>query len=76
MNEGCYNCGREESYNGADNPEIRYLCPICTIFGLCKQEGVVEEFEKIEQELRKAKSPRLRISKKRQPKENKTLSNC
>lgn len=76
MNEGCYNCGREETYNGADNPDIRYLCAICTAFGLARQEGVIEEFERVEAELKKAKAPRLRISKKRQPKENKTLSTC
>jgi len=75
-NEGCTNCGTEEHYNGANNPDIRYLCSICTVFGVAKQEAVVKEFEAVELEIKRSKRPRIRLAKKRQKRLNKTLADC
>lgn len=76
MNEGCINCGREENYNGADNSAIRYLCSMCTVFGLAKQESALEEFEEVERQLKASKRPRVRISRAKKDKTKKTLSSC
>jgi hypothetical protein len=76
MNEGCINCGTEEDYNGADNPAIRYLCTMCTVFGLAKQEAIIKEFEEVERQIKQSKKPRLRLSKKREQRKNRTLSSC
>lgn len=72
-NEGCYNCGRSESYPGADNDSIRYLCGTCTAVGLARLGR--DEFERLEAERKEAKKPLLRVTrKKKEPK--KTLSSC
>lgn len=75
-NEGCYNCGREEDYNGAENPGIRYLCALCVNAGLLHTAR--EEFEAIERELKLRRKPllRMRRSKKDKQKAGTTLANC
>lgn len=76
MNEGCINCGRVEDYNGGDDPTIRYLCSVCVCCGLAKQEEVLRIYEEVETAIKAAKRPRIRISKKREKRLNKTIADC
>lgn len=73
-NEGCLNCGATEEYSGADNPDIGYICGLCTCLGVARQG--LEEFEAIEAALKEARKPRIRLTKKRDKKTKTTLADC
>lgn len=74
-NEGCYNCGNEEDYPGADDPNIRYLCAVCVMCGIALQGR--KEFDRLEDERKAARRPMLRIRKKTKQAGGKpTLSTC
>lgn len=74
-NEGCYNCGDEESYPGANDPDIRYLCAVCTMCGIVVSGR--KAFERLEAEKRSASKPLLRLRRKTKTKVSKpTLANC
>lgn len=71
INEGCINCGREEHYPGCDNPNIRYLCGVCTT-GLLKRDK--DTIAAIESEIREMRPPHVKIRRTRRPKERVTLA--
>lgn len=75
MNEGCINCGREETYNGCDNPDIRYLCALCVVAGIVKRDH--DTFLEVETTQRSMRKPKLRLRRtKVKKKEVKTLATC
>ena len=72
-NEGCFNCGEIEDYSGADNPDIRYLCGICTMCGLVPKGR--DTFEAIETSLKAIKPTQRRFNRKSVTKKGTTLAN-
>jgi len=73
-NEGCYNCGTIEDYNGADNHKVRYLCGICVMCGLAPRGK--DTFEDIEASLRALRPTKRRFNRKPVARRGKTLSTC
>lgn len=73
FDEGCWNCGSTEHYPGAENPHIRYLCGVCTSFGLARKAQA--EFQRVEEAIRASKKPLLRMRRTKKPKGT-TLATC
>lgn len=73
MNEGCWNCGTIEEYNGGDNDDIRYLCGVCVACGIVLRDRGL--FEEMEAEKKQPHKSVLRVRKKR-GKEKVTIGTC
>jgi hypothetical protein len=72
-NEGCYNCGSEEDYNGARNNSIRYLCSHC-VQGYAL--ACTKQFEAAEEALRLSKPKPKRFNRKSLKLKGATLATC
>jgi hypothetical protein len=72
MNEGCWNCGTYEFYNGAEDNDIRYLCGICVMCGLVP--AGMETFELVEASLKAIKPTQRRFNRKSVVKRGATLA--